>query len=40
VSADGDHFTLLNVYKAFVANKNNKAGLTENSVILILKNNL
>ena len=26
VSADGDHFTLLNVYKAFVANKNNKAG--------------
>ncbi len=24
VSADGDHFTLLNVYKAFVSNKNNK----------------
>ncbi len=25
-SADGDHITLLNVYKAFVANKNNRVG--------------
>lgn len=27
VSADGDHITLLNVYKAFVANKNNRVGV-------------
>lgn len=29
-SADGDHITLLNVYKAFVANKNNKEWCHEN----------
>lgn len=27
VSADGDHITLLNVYKAFVANKNNRVSV-------------
>lgn len=32
VSNDGDHITLLNVYKAFVANKNNKV----KSMFLIL----
>jgi len=30
VSADGDHLTLLNVYKAFVSNKNKKEWCNEN----------
>ncbi len=30
VSADGDHITLLNVFKAFVSNKNNKEWCNEN----------
>ncbi len=30
VSSDGDHLTLLNVYKAFVSNKNKKEWCNEN----------
>lgn len=40
-SADGDHITLLNVYKAFMANKNNKViSRLSDSLVKVLSTNI